>query len=87
MIKQLNNKATYKIEHDGVIYFITLSRLKNTYDGNPRFEALITSIYPDINSQYNVTFNYHFRGHYYDEIDEARYILKYHIEKRAVDYD
>lgn len=79
MIKQLTNLSTYKFVIDHKIYYVSITNLKNTYAGQPRFEAIITKASNDYYPRYS--YKYYFYGHYYTEKDEARFILNYHLNK------
>lgn len=78
MVKQRDNRATYRVK-SRCNYLVTLTRLKNTYCGQPRYEASI--IKTDVLGSYIGTFVYRFTGHYMSEIDEARFIVEYHENK------
>jgi hypothetical protein len=78
MTTRRDNRATYRVtttKH----WLVTLERLHNTYCGNPRFEAILTNI--DGESDFIGSFVYRFTGHYYSELDEAKWIVKHHEAK------
>ena len=80
-MKRLENLATYKIETTRATYFVTMIHLRNTNAGAPRFQAnIITAALKNgpVNENYYYTVSYTFKGHYYNELDEARYIVEYH---------
>lgn len=54
-------------------YTVTIERLRNTRSGNARYRAVII---------YENGFNavYTFSGHYYDMVDECRWVVKFHEE-------
>lgn len=85
MTKRMNNKNSYKVMTVKADYIVTLERLKNTYSGNPRFEASIMIVKDYINettnSDYIFTVCYRFNGHYMNEQNEAKWIVE-HYEKR-----
>ena len=90
MTKRMNNKNSYMIKTVKADYIVTLTRLKNTYSGNPRFEANIMMIkdYTNetINNDFVYTVCYRFNGHYMDELNECRYIVEYHEKTRLRAY-
>lgn len=80
-MKRLNNLATYKIETGRAIYIVTMIRLANTNAGVPRFQANIIKLEDKngpINKDYLYTAVYTFKGHFYSELDEVRYIVEHH---------
>lgn len=74
MTKRFDNKNTYLVERDERKYAVTLSRIKNDVNGNPRFEALITDL-EDLASGYSTTYTYRFSGHHMSNKNEAMWIL------------
>lgn len=80
-MKRLDNLATYKIETSRAKYLVTMVRLKNTNAGAPRFQANIITLAvknEPVNDNYFYTAVYTFKGHYYSELDESRYIVEHH---------
>lgn len=75
MTKRLNNKTTLRVTTNNH-YLVTLSRLNNTYSGNPRYEANIICL--DNDDIYCYTVVYRFNGHYMSEYDEAKWIINYY---------
>lgn len=82
MTKRFDNKNTYLVERDGRKYAVTLSRVNNDVNGNPRFEALITDI-EALASGYSTTYTYRFGGHYMGNEDEAAWIVDCHLDTFA----
>lgn len=80
MTRQRDNRATYRVTSNKH-WLVTLERLSNTYCGNPRYEATLINL--DIEYDYIGSFVYRFTGHYYSELDEARWIVKHHEDKDA----
>ena len=78
MTRQRGNKATYRVNFNHH-YLVTLTRLKNTYCGQARFEANIINL--DVTGEYIGTHVYRFTGHCASEEDEALFIVKYHEDK------
>ena len=78
MIKRLTNPTTYEIITNRGRYAVSLDRIKNTVNGGPRFEAIITVL--DVFGE-TVTAGgfysarYRFSGHYCSERDEAAQIV------------
>ena len=87
MTKRMNNKNSYKVMTVKADYIVTLERLKNTYSGNPRFQAtiMILKVYNDItitSDNFVYTVCYRFNGHYMSEQNEAQWIVE-HYEKET----
>ena len=84
MVRQKDNVSIYKVpgEKTGRNYYVELLRLQNNYYGNPRYEAHLIRV--DIVEQYNYcgAFVYRFTGHYLDDINEAKWIVNYHENKK-----
>lgn len=72
MTKRLNNQSVYHVATSNKDYSVILERLKNGYCGNPRFKAYIVDNF----NAYIYTFN----GHYLSEQEEAKHIVKYHLD-------
>lgn len=85
MTRRLNNKTTYQIQGDLGKYAVTMERLNNTVDGNPRWAAQITRLADLINYEATWTICYTFTGHYYNEQDEAGWVVRYHERKEQED--
>lgn len=85
MTRRQNNKTTYQIQGDLGKYAVTMERLNNTVDGNPRWAAQITRLADLINYEATWTICYTFIGHYYNERDEAGWIVRYHERKEQED--
>ena len=75
MITRQTNKSSYRVTTEKGHYIVTLSCIKNTYSGNPRFEANIICL--DAGDVYCFTQCYRFLGHYMSDYDEAVFIVKY----------
>lgn len=79
MTKRLNNPTTYEINTNRAHYAVSLDRIKNGINGNPRFEAIVTVLSVHGQTRPEGSFfsaRYRFDGHYYTEIEEAREIVK-----------
>jgi hypothetical protein len=72
--KRNTNPTTYVVNGDKSDYLVTLERLKNTTNGNPRFKATIV----DLNSYCYHTVSYTFNGHYCGDFGECEWIVKHH---------
>ena len=79
-MKRLKVKSTYKLSKDGETYIVTLSRVKNDVNGNPRFEAEIILLADNYLSLAHV---YRFAGHYQPEEEEAKWIVDRFNEDRS----
>lgn len=78
MTRRNDNKSTYRHETARAVYLVTLDRLKNDRNGNPRFSAnIITTEIKGgtINGNYYTTANYNFTGHYCGDMGEVEYIV------------
>ena len=80
MTKRIDNRFGFKVITNYGVYFVTLLRIKNDVNGNPRFEAAISLISHDpektelaIHEYYTVS--YRFTGHYCSAYDEAKIIV------------
>lgn len=78
MTKQHNTQTTYLLNN----YLITIERINNDVNGNPRFKAIITSLKGLNNDKHTLSYVYTFKGHYDAEEGEADFILNYHLNKR-----
>ena len=58
--------------------------LNNDVNGNPRWGAQITRVDNLINYDATWTICYHFGGHFYNEADEAGWIVR-HFEREELD--
>lgn len=82
-MKRLNNKSTYEVITKRARYAVTLERLKNTNAGNPRFSANIITLEvfgENPATEYFYTVCYRFNGHYMNDLDEAREVVRQHEE-------
>lgn len=61
-------------------YIVTLERLNNDRNGNPRYKAVI--IFPEENTKSFFNAVYTFTGHYCGEYGEAEHIVKYYESTR-----
>lgn len=86
MTRRLNNKTTYLVRGDLGKYAVTMTRLNNDVNGNPRWEAEITKIDSLISWDATWTICYHFTGHYYNEQDEAGWVVR-HFEREEQNTD
>ena len=82
MTRQFDNVAGYFVNTNTSKYLVQLKRLKNTYAGTPRFEAVIFDL--DIDGEYTAGHVFRFTGHYADEYEEANFIVT-HWEKKVVE--
>lgn len=79
MIRQRDTRSTYVIRLNHV-YYVTLQRLENNYNGNPRYEATIINTDAAIDN-YILSRVYRFTGHFLGDNNEAEWIAKYHESK------
>ena len=80
MIKRQNQIDAFSVSTDTRDYIVTLERLNNDRNGNPRYKAVIIFTEDGATSYYNAV--YTFTGHYRGERSEAEYIVKYYEENR-----
>ena len=84
MIRRLMNTNFYMIETNNFKWNVVLERTHNSVYGNPRFKATLSIIYDkmcDKNNESGCCIVYTFSGHYQSDVDEARFIVKYHEDK------
>ena len=84
MVRRLNNKSTYRVRGDLGTYAVTMERLNNDVNGNPRWGAQITRVDNLINYDATWTICHTFTGHHYNEQDEAGWIVR-HFEREEQD--
>ena len=78
MTKRLPNATYYDVRSEnGNDYGVTIERVQNDRNGNPRFKAGL------IIARCNLVMYYTFTGHYMKERDEAQWIVDYH-ERNAL---
>ena len=76
MVKTLTSKSVYKVVDGKHVALVTLSRIKNTIEGCPRFEAQVIYMpYGEI-AEYFTSATFRFKGHYYCDKDEAEWLVK-----------
>lgn len=89
MIKRKNQISAYQLTGNKGAYIVTIEHLHNTPSGCPRFKAQILKL--EENKEGKLTFKdgeglwnacYNFKGHYLNELGEARWILD-HYEQEA----
>lgn len=76
MVKTLKSKSVYKVEDGKQTYLVTLTRLKNTYEGCPRFEAQVIYMIDNHISDYFSASTFRFRGHYFNDRQEAEWLIR-----------
>lgn len=76
MIKRQNQIDAFQISTEKGNYIVTLERLKNDVNGNPRYKAVIICIEQNTTIYYNAT--YTFTGHYLCAYGEAQWIVEYY---------
>ncbi len=59
-------------------YVVTLERLKNDANGNPRYHAIVAVIEAIEDGKYCYNAVYDFTGHYLNAEGEARWIVAYY---------
>ena len=79
-MKRLTTYTTHLLAHEGRPYIVTLTRIHNDVNGNPRFEAVITNHDVMLSDGYANAYRYRFTGHYMAERQEAEWILARHME-------
>lgn len=82
-MRRLDNLSAYILTTDRGEYCVTMQRIKNNRDGNPRFKAYITTIKLKTGVYLSNTRNtvvYTFTGHYMSEEGEAKWILERYEE-------
>lgn len=82
MARRFDNKTTYKVKGNLGVYAVTMERQRNGVNGEPRWEAQITRLDNLINWNATWTVCYRFSGHYYNEADEAEWIVKHYEEEQ-----
>ena len=80
MTKRQNQIDSIIIEKEGKKHLVTLERLKNDVNGNPRYKAVISFLEDGITSLYNAV--YTFSGHYMGAKDEALWIVEYYYKNK-----
>ena len=77
-MKRLTNTSTHRIVTRTAMYNVTLTKLKNTASGCPRWDVVITNA-DELKARYWAT-SYHYRmnGHYFDELGEAVEAVREH---------
>lgn len=79
-MKRLTNTSTHRITTRTAVYNVTLTRLKNTASGCPRWDVVITND-NELKARYWATsYHYHMNGHYFDELGEAEEAVRQHEE-------
>lgn len=76
MVRRLNNIDVIEFG----FYTVTLQRIKNGQYGTPRYEAVIIYTGEDRGMD-RVGYRYRFNGHYYNERQEAEWILEQHLKE------
>lgn len=78
MTKRLMNSYAYLVKRKGT-YAVTLTRINNDVNGNPRYQADIIDL--DFLTKANTACSarYTFTGHHMSEQEEAEWIVDYHI--------
>ena len=76
MTRQQNMIGAFRVVTSKREYLVTLERLNNDRNGNPRYKAVIVFTEPDSDSFYNAV--YTFTGHYCGEQNESDYIVTYY---------
>ena len=77
-MKRLTNKTSYLTRGKADTYFVTLERIHNDRNGNPRFEAVLI---PFANYSHVVSSPvYRFTGHSLGEEREAEWIVERYEE-------
>ena len=66
--------STFQVDGQLSNYLVTLKPLKNTYYGNPRFEATII----DLNNFNYSAWQYKFTGHYMGRQEECEWVVAQH---------
>ena len=76
MTKRQYQIDAFKINTERNNYVVTLERLKNDTNGNPRYKAVIIFVEENTESYYNAV--YTFTGHYLNGLGEAKWIVEYY---------
>ena len=78
MTKRLDNTTTYLVNG----YAVTLTRLRNDINGNPRYQAELIPL--DNLTKYgsSCAIRYTFTGHFLSEKGEAERVVEYHIQSQ-----
>lgn len=88
-MRELTSESTYTITTAESVYLVTMKRLKNGMYGNPRYKARVTVLSRvwknEFATNYHRTYVYTFNGHYYNEQDEAAWLIETLIKKDAKD--
>ena len=68
--------SCYKINTNKANYIVALERLKNTSSGAPRYKAIIMVDNNQNNAQWLYNAVYTFKGHYFGDVEECRWIVE-----------
>ena len=80
-MKRLINPSTYLVTTNKARYAVTLERLNNDRNGNPRFKGVIITLeyFGEIQSTETLyTVAYTFKGHYMSDSGEAAELVRRH---------
>lgn len=80
MLKRLNQLSCYTVRTERGLYLVSLKRIKNDINGNPRYEGLVHSL--EVWGVSNVVEKsfihsgyYRFTGHYLGEYGECEWLV------------
>lgn len=71
MTRRLNDISTYKVNGKKGTYMVSLEKIENDCNGNPRYRAIITRV----DSEYYSSAVYTFTGHYCGDAGECEHIV------------
>lgn len=80
MTKRFTNSTVYLVQREHT-YAVTLTRINNDVNGNPRYKAEFFDTHYLASDGLACVIHYTFTGHYMSELKEAEWIVDYHINQ------
>lgn len=72
-MRRCNQINAFSVNTEKSNYIVTLERLKNGANGQPRYKAVVIALNSGPNDYFNAV--YTFSGHYFKESEEAQFIV------------
>ena len=76
-MRRMINKEVYTIATEKGLFRVIPTRLKNTVNGNPRFEFEVF----EVSGGCNTVYVYRGQGHYFNVKGECDFIVNYHLKQ------